>query len=272
MLNRNPYAQQQQPRDRFSSLWSGETDLEAATSSCLNRVFLRMFMALCVTAAVSAGLYYAPSPVAGYGSMTEFLLVNFENPGMSLFILIGLVVAQFGLVIFLSARVMKMSSSISNVMFFVYAILTGLSLSTIFMSFDLGIIFQAFLVSALMFGATAVYGAITKRDLSRLGSILIMALIGLIIASFVNILFVRNDTMLMLINYAGVLIFVGLTAYKTQGVKNMLNMVNSGAADSIIVADRAEAIKRISVMGALTLYLTFINLFLRILIIMSRRR
>jgi len=156
-------------------------------------------------------------------------------------------------------------------MFFVYAFLMGVTLSVIFITYEIGVIFQAFAVSSLMFGAMAIYGTVTKRDLTSIGNICFMALIGIIIASLIN-LFIQNDMMTMIINYIGVLVFVGLTAYDTQKVKNMLHEANSGNTDSVIVADRDEAIRRISVIGALKLYLDFLNLFLKILSIMGRRR
>jgi len=163
---------------------------------------------------------------------------------------------------------MKMSPVVSNVLFFLYAIITGVTLSFIFISYELGVIFQAFIVSALTFGAMGIYGSVTRRDLSRIGSICIMALIGLIIASFVTFFIPMNYetslTVYMVINYAGVLIFIGLTAYHTQRIKNMLAEANA--------ANQEEAVKKISVYGALALYLSFINMFLRILAIMGRRR
>ncbi|MCL2628564.1 MAG: Bax inhibitor-1/YccA family protein [Oscillospiraceae bacterium] len=255
--NDNPYGQQQQPSELFPSLWGDQDDIARATTSCLARVFLKMFFALLVTAGTSFAIY----------SNQDLLTMIFT----SLPILIGLLIAQFALVIILSARVMKMSSAVSNVMFFVYALLMGVTLSVIFITYEIGVIFQAFAVSALMFGAMAIYGTITKRDLTRLGSLCFMALIGIIIASLINFFF-RNEMMTMIINYIGVLVFVGLTAYDTQKVKNMLHEVNSGSKESIEVSNRDEAIKRISVIGALRLYLDFLNLFLKILAIMGRRR
>ncbi|MCL2820147.1 MAG: Bax inhibitor-1/YccA family protein [Oscillospiraceae bacterium] len=252
-FNNNPYGQvpeqQQAPRELFPSLWGNQEDLDRATTSCLARVFMRMFLALLVTAVVSFGIYQTPGAL-------EYLI---SNPILT----IGMIIAQFVLVMILAFRVMKMSPAVSNVMFFVYAILMGVTLSFIFISYELGTIFYAFAISALMFGAMAIYGTITKRDLTRIGTFLRMALIGLIIASVVNIFF-RNDTMMMIINYAGVLIFVGLTAYDTQRIKNMLAQASAENAE--------EAIKKISVMGALILYLDFINLFLKILAIMGRKR
>jgi len=249
-FNNNPYGQQtEQARDLFPSLWGDQDALDRATTSCLAKVFLRMFVALMITAAVSFGIYQTPGAL-------EYLI---ENPILT----IGMMVVQLILVLVLAWRVMKMSPAVSNVMFFIYAILTGITLSFIFISYELGTIFQAFAISALMFGAMAIYGIITKRDLTRIGTFLRMALIGLIIASIVNLFFL-NDTMYMIINYAGVLIFVGLTAYDTQRIKRMLAEANE--------ANQEEAIKKISVMGALILYLDFLNMFLKILAILGRRR
>ena len=250
-FNNNPYGQQQQePRDLFPSLWGSQEDLDRATSSCLARVFMRMFAALLVTAAVSYGIYQYPGA-------QEYLMAN---P----FLMIGMIILQLVFVMILSFRVMKMSPAVSNVMFFIYAILTGITLSFIFLSYELGTIFQAFAIAALMFAAMAVYGTITHRDLTKLGSICIMALIGLLIATIVGAFVGFSDTMFLIINYIGVLIFVGLTAYHTQRIKNMLRDANE--------SNQEDAVRKISVYGALALYLSFINLFLRILAIMGRRR
>jgi len=250
-FNNNPYGQQQQqPQDLFPSLWGNQEELNRATTSCLARVFMRMFAALLVTAAVSFGIYQAP------GAM-EYLIAN---PMLTL----GMLVVQFIVVMVLSFRVMKMSPAISNIMFFFYAILTGVTLSFIFISYELGTIFQAFAISALMFGAMAIYGTITHRDLTKLGSLCFMGLIGIIIASIVGIFVGFSDTIYLIINYVAVLIFVGITAYHTQRIKNMLAEANE--------ANQEEAVKKISVYGALALYLSFINIFIRILAILGRRR
>jgi len=247
--NNNQYGQQpQMARDLFPSLWGSQEDLDRATTTCLARVFMRMFAALLVTAAVSFAIYQAGA---------EAFLEAYPA------VIIIAVIAQLIVVFVLAFRVMKMSPAVSNVMFFIYAVLTGITLSVIFIAYELGTIFQAFAISALMFGAMAIYGTITKRDLTGMGSFLRMALIGLILASILN-LFFMNDTMFMIINYVGVLIFVGLTAYDTQRIKNMLAEANAENAE--------EAIKKISVMGALILYLDFINIFLKILAILGRRR
>jgi len=149
-------------------------------------------------------------------------------------------------------------------MFFAYAVLTGVTLSFIFISYDLGTIFQAFAIAAMMFIAMSVYGTITQRDLTGIGSLCLMGLIGIIIASIVSIFVGFSDATYLIINYVAVLIFVGLTAYHTQRIKNMLAEANA--------ANEEEAVARISVYGALALYLSFINLFLRILSILYRRR
>ena len=249
--NNNPYGQQpRDPRDLFPSLWGSQEELDRATSSCLARVFMRMFAALLVTAAVSFGIYQAP------GAM-DYLIAN---PMLT----IVMIVVQLIVVMVLSFRVMKMSPAVSNAMFFIYAILTGVTLSFIFISYELGTIFQAFAIAALMFGAMAIYGSITHRDLTRIGSLCFMGLIGIIIASIVGIFVGFSDTVYLVINYVAVLIFVGITAYHTQRIKNMLAEANE--------ANQEEAIKKISVYGALALYLSFINLFLRILAILGRRR
>ena len=142
-FNDNPYGQQpqQQPSELFPSLWGSQEDLARATSSCLAKVFLRMFIALLVTAAVSFGIYQA-----GVEAFLEAYPL----------VLIIAIVAQLIIVGILAFRVMKMSPAVSNVMFFIYAILTGITLSVIFIAYEIGTIFQAFAISALMFGAMAI--------------------------------------------------------------------------------------------------------------------
>jgi len=249
-FNDNPYSQQQQPQELFPSLWGSQEDLDRGLSSCLARVFMRMFAALLVTAGVAFGINY-------YLNGVDFWENNFP-------IFIGIIVVQFVIVLTLSFGVMKMSPVVSNIMFFIYAASMGATLSIVFIAYELGTIFQAFAISALMFGAMAIYGTITRRDLTRIGSLCFMGLIGIILASILNMLFFRSDMMAIIVNYIGVLVFVGLTAYDTQRIKRMLAEANE--------ANQEEAIKKISVMGALILYLDFINLFLKILAILGRRK
>lgn len=167
-------------------------------------------------------------------------------------VLIVLVLAEFGLVIGLSAAINRLSASAASGMFLVYAGLNGLTLSSIFLVYTSTSIASAFAVSAGMFLAMSLYGMITKRDLTSLGSFMMMGLIGMVIAMVVNI-FLHSSAMAFVINCVGVLVFTGLTAYDTQKLKEM--------GDYAPMND-ATALRRGSILGALRLYLDFINLFL----------
>ena len=223
--------------------------LKAALSSCLTNVFLQMFTALLVTA-------FCAYAVAIFDFLQSIIFA-------SKFTFYGLLIAEFALVIVISICIDKISAAAANALFFLYAAVNGLTISSIFFVYNIGVIYNAFGISALMFAAMAGYGVLTRRDLSSVGSICIMALIGIILASLINF-FLRSAMLDCLICYAGVLIFIGLTAYDTQRIKKML--AETGGAN------REEAIQRISVIGALSLYLDFINMFLMILRIMGRRR
>jgi len=174
---------------------------------------------------------------------------------------IVLIVAQLGLVVYLSGWIQKMSASQATGIFMLYAGLTGLTFSFIFIAYTTSSITSAFLVTAGTFATMSFYGYTTKKDLTSWGSFLFMGLIGIIIASLVN-MFMQSAAMHWIITYAGVLIFVGLTAYDTQKIKSMNILGNEGTDE-----DTKEAI-----IGALTLYLDFINLFLMLLRIMGDRR
>ena len=166
--------------------------------------------------------------------------------------LIVLVIAELGLVMMLSARINRMSAGSATGMFLAYSALNGLTLSGIFIAYTASTIASAFAVSAGMFLAMSVYGLVTKRDLTSWGSFLFMGLVGMILASLVNI-FLKSSALAMLLNYVGVLVFVGLTAYDTQRLKDM---------GQYAPMNDATAVRRGSILGALTLYLDFINLFL----------
>jgi len=183
--------------------------------------------------------------------------IIFGNP----IIPIALIITQIGLVFWLATRVMQMSASKATGVFMLYAGLTGITFSAIFMAYTTASIFSTFLVTAGTFGAMSLYGYSTKKDLTSWGSFLFMGLIGIIIASLVN-MFMQSSMMHMIITYAGVLIFVGLTAYDTQKIKEMNILGNEGTEE-----DTKEAIR-----GALTLYLDFINLFLMLLRLIGDRR
>ena len=163
------------------------------------------------------------------------------------------------MVFFLSARINRMTASGAQIAFWVFASLMGLSLSTIFLVYTGNSIARVFFVTAAAFGALSLYGYTTKRDLSALGTFLFMGLIGIVIASLVNI-FIGSTMMQFIISSVGVLIFSGLTAYDTQRIKEMYSAVD----DSTIMGRKA-------IMGALSLYLDFINLFLMLLNLFGNR-
>ena len=175
----------------------------------------------------------------------------------------GLLIAEVVLVIFLSARINKMSFATAGLMFAAYAILNGVTMSIIMLAYTAESIAQAFFVTAGTFGAMSLVGFFVKKDLSAMGRTLMMALIGLIIATLVNI-FWQNSFMASILNYAGVIIFVALTAYDTQKIKVMLQQAQ--------YAGISDQTNKLALMGSLTLYLDFINLFLYILRLFGNRK
>jgi uncharacterized protein len=196
--------------------------------------------------------------MAFYVSSSETIMsMIFGNPVMP----IVLIVVQIGLVFWLASRVMQMSVSLATGVFMLYAGLTGVTFSVLFVVYTSASITSTFMVTAGTFGAMSLYGYTTKKDLTSWGSFLFMGLVGLIIAMVVN-MFLQNSMMDTIISCVGVLIFVGLTAYDTQKIKEM-NIIGNEGTDE----DTKEAIQ-----GALTLYLDFINLFLMLLRLMGDRR
>lgn len=204
----------------------------------MRQVYLWMTTGLLVTAAVSIGVATSPA-------IQE---VAYNPP-----VLIGAIIAELALVIALSWGLRRMSPGVAIAMFFVYAALNGLTLSLIFFAYSLGSISAAFFTTAGLFGAMTVVGFTTQVDLSKYSSYFMMGLIGLVIAMVVNI-FLGSGPLDFVISLVGVVLFTALTAYDTQKIKNM-------AADPTIEADGSLSMK-LSIMGALTLYLDFINLFL----------
>ena len=167
-----------------------------------------------------------------------------------------LILLELGMVFYLSARINKIQAGTATGLFIGYAILNGLTLSMVFLAYTQSSIAATFFITAGMFGAMAVYGLVTKRDLSGMGSFLFMGLIGIIIASVVNI-FLQSSSLYWAISLIGVFVFVGLTAYDVQKIKTM--------GEQGIMEQGEEAIKKGAIMGALALYLDFINLFLMLL-------
>ena len=174
----------------------------------------------------------------------------------------GLMIGELGLVFYLSARIMRMSFTAAGLAFAVYASLNGLTLSFIFMAYTMESIATTFFVTAGTFGAMSIVGYTIKRDLGTLGRILIMALIGVIIASVVN-MFVHSSALQFIVSILGVLIFTGLTAYDTQKIKWMVTQ-NNGLGE--------ETVMKLALLGSLTLYLDFINLFLYLLRFLGNSR
>ena len=168
--------------------------------------------------------------------------------------------APLGFVFYLSARISKMSISAAQITFWLFASIMGLSLASVFIEFTQTSIARVFFITAGTFGAMSLYGYTTKRDLTKIGGFLFMGLIGIIIASLVNI-FLKSSMMYFVISIIGVLVFVGLTAYDTQKIKNMY-----------LASDSGELMGKKAVMGALTLYLDFINLFIMLLRLFGQRR
>ncbi|MDO9083338.1 MAG: Bax inhibitor-1/YccA family protein [Humidesulfovibrio sp.] len=199
---------------------------------------------------MSAGMLLTAA-AAWYTATSPLGVSLLQTPGLML----GLILVQFGLVIGLSAAINRLSGTAATLMFLAYSALTGLTLSSIFFVYSMTSIFQAFVVTAGMFGAMSVYGMVTKRDLTSMGSFLFMGLIGIVLASLVN-MFLKSSAMGFVISVIGVLVFTGLTAYDTQKLKYM--------GEAMPLGD-GTAIRRGTILGALTLYLDVLNLFLMML-------
>ena len=210
----------------------------------LRKVYGWMFVGLGVTAAVALGVASSPTLMqAIFGSKILFF---------------GLVIAELGLVFFLSARVNKLAPATASGLFLLYSALNGATLAAIFVIFTGTSIATTFFVTAGMFGALALYGSTTKRSLAGVGQFAFMGLIGLILASVVG-MFLKSDGLQFVISIVGVIVFTGLTAWDAQRLKAMATALPEGQTGSY------------AVVGALSLYLDFINLFLFLLRFFGRR-
>ena len=225
-----------------------ETQTQVIVNSFVRSVYNWMAIGLGLTGFVA--YYVSNSP--------SLLNIIFGN----MIVFWGLIIGELVLVFTLAARVAKMQASTATAMFVVYAVLNGATLSVIFLAYTKSSIASTFFVCAGTFVAASIYGWVTKKDLTSFGSFLFMGLIGIIIASVVNI-FLKSSGMAMIISYIGVFIFVGLTVYDTQRLKNMA-LTQPADADGAVVRKGA-------ILGALSLYLDFINLFLMLLRIMGNR-
>ena len=218
-------------------------------SSFLRTTYLWMSIGLILTGAVAWFTAHSPTILSlVFSSQLTFIL---------------LIIAELGLVFYLSARISKMSPATAMTSFIIYSALSGLTLSVIFLVFTQESIVSVFFISAGMFLALSIYGFVTKRDLTGWGSFLFMGLIGIIIAMLVNF-FLKSSMLAAIISYVGVLVFAGLTAYDTQKLKNMALHMPSDVD--------VGTVRKGAIMGALTLYLDFINLFLMLLRIFGDRR
>ena len=232
--------------------------IDAGLREYMLRVYNYMASGLALTGLVAYMLFQATAVTGPTGE-----IVGLTNLGVSLYtgpMMWVVALAPLGVVMYMSFGIRNMSASRAQTMFWVFAFLMGLSLSTIFLTYTQASIARVFFITATTFGAMSIYGYTTKRDLTAMGSFLFMGLIGIIIASIVNI-FMQSSMMYFIISILGVLIFVGLTAYDTQKIKNMYMAYDSG-----------EVSAKKAIMGALTLYLDFINLFIMLLRLFGVRR
>ena len=215
-------------------------------SVLMRKVYTWMALALVITGITAYGVATTPS-------LIEAIIMN-------RILFWGLVIAEFALVFGVSAAINRLSLTTATLMFILYSVINGALLSYIFLAYTASSVATVFFITAGTFGAMALIGYTTKADLSSMGKILFMALIGMIIATIVNI-FVKSDGLTTILSYVGVLIFVGLTAYDTQKIKQMLMQA----------PDASESAQKMALLGALTLYLDFINLFIYLLRIFGKR-
>jgi len=203
---------------------------------------------------MGSGLLLSGIVAYGVANSPALMQVIFGTPLMWVVML-----APLGLVMFLSARIEKMSTGAAQATFWIFAALMGASLASIFVVYTQTSIVRVFMITSVTFGAMSLYGYTTKKDLSAWGSFLMMGLIGIIVASIVNI-FIESSMMQWVISVIGVLVFTGLTAYDTQKIKEMYSH-----------ADGEATMSKKAIMGALRLYLDFINLFLMLLHLFGNR-
>ncbi len=222
--------------------------VDEVLSAVLRRVYLWMMLGLMVTTGAALMTVFTP--------LSSLIFSN-------IYIFYGLMLAELAMVIILSAAIQKLHPAVAGMLFFAYAGLNGVTLSAIFLVYELGSIALAFFVAACLFGAMSLIGYSTKKNLHNWGGYLLMGLIGLIISSTVN-LFVGSSMMNWVISFIGVFLFLGLTVYDTQRIKKM-------TIQSLQMGDEAVAAK-MGILGALQLYLDFINIFLYLLRLFGRRR
>lgn len=230
-----------------NTLISSRAEARAITNTFLRSVYNWMALGLGLTGVVSYLFFpYVETFIIQYGMTPIFVLMAIE----------------LGLVFFLSTRVGKLSGTAATASFLVYSALNGITLTPLLYAYTSASLAGAFISTAAMFASVSIYGLVTKRDLSGVGSFCFMGLIGMIVAMIVN-MFLMSGVLNLVVNLVGVVVFVGLTAYDTQKLKEMGEMVPQ---------DDPTAVRRGTIMGALALYLNFINLFIIMLQLLGDRR
>lgn len=229
------------------SLRNKDYAMSTAFPALMRKVFVWMTLALAITGLTAYGVATSPAILSLiFSSKVTFF---------------GLIIAEFALVFAISGAINRLSLSTATLLFILYSVINGATLSTIFFAFSVATIGKVFFITAGTFGAMALVGYTTKTDLTSMGKLLFMALLGIIIASVVN-MFVASSGLDLILSYVGVLVFVGLTAYDTQKIKQMCQAA----------PDAGESSQKLALIGALSLYLDFINLFLYLLRIFGNNR
>lgn len=229
------------------SLQGGDFAMSTAFSALMRKVFIWMALALVITGVTAYGVAATPS----------LLIAIVTNKALFW----GLIIAELALVFAVSGAINRLSLATATLLFVLYSVVNGATLSVIFLAYSMPAIIQTFFITAGTFGVMALVGYTTKTDLTSLGKLLFMALIGLVIATVVN-MFVGSTGFDYILSYVGVLIFVGLTAYDTQKIKQMCMQA----------PDAGEHMQKLALLGALSLYLDFINLFLYLLRIFGNNK
>ena len=245
-MNEKDFASMIRQQEAGINTQERERSVGMAFGILMRKVYTWMALALVITS------------VAAYlVAKSDFIFTLYNNSGL----LWGLIIAELALVFGLSAAINKLSLTVATLMFLAYSVINGITLSSIFMVYDINSIGTVFLITAASFAGLALVGYTTKKDLSGMGKFLIMGLIGIIIATLVNLFFIKSSGFDLLLSYAGVVIFAGLTVYDTQKIKEMCLSMEFADASA----------QKLALLGALTLYLDFINLFLYLLRIFGRR-
>ena len=229
------------------SLRNKDYAMSTAFPALMRKVFVWMTLALAITGLTAYGVATSPTILSLiFSSKVTFF---------------GLIIAEFALVFAISGAINRLSLSTATMLFILYSVINGATLSSIFFAFSVATISKVFFITAGTFGAMALVGYTTKSDLTSMGKLLFMALLGIIVASVVN-MFVASSGLDLILSYVGVLVFVGLTAYDTQKIKQMCQAA----------PDASESTQKLALIGALSLYLDFINLFLYLLRIFGNNR